>query len=290
MDPSPPPEPPPSAPTLEPGMAEPPLRPRSLAASALFHAAVLAVLLGLWRSAPPPEDLPIQVSVVREGPGSAGTAGGAAGGGQAPATTSPAAPAETQPAAETSAAPPLPQAAEPAPRPPRHKPAKPHVAARPGSAAAAQPERQPAEVAAAEPQPEPGRPGAGGGPALDAGAGQGAKGQGQGAVGDAAAGSPGDDYLERVRRWIKKFEHYPQEASRRKQQGTALLDITLARDGTVLAVRVERSSGFPLLDEAARKAVFDASPVPPFPESYRRAEGTMVLPAQYSLGFFERLF
>ena len=53
---------------------------------------------------------------------------------------------------------------------------------------------------------------------------------------------------------------------------------------------MERSSGFPLLDEAAKKAVFDASPVPPFPASYRREEGTMVLPAQYSLGFFERLF
>ena len=50
------------------------------------------------------------------------------------------------------------------------------------------------------------------------------------------------------------------------------------------------SSGYPLLDEAAIKAVFAASPVPPFPEAYRRQEGTMVLPAQYSLGFFERLF
>src|SRR5690349_8412492 len=130
MDPPVPPEPPLSEPTPEPGIAEPPLRRRSLAASALFHAAILAVLLGLWRSAPPPEDLPIQVMVVREGPGSAGTAGGAAGGGDAPVTTSQAAQAEAQPAEETNAAPP-PQAAEPAPPPPRHKPAKPQVAARP---------------------------------------------------------------------------------------------------------------------------------------------------------------
>jgi protein TonB len=269
---------------------EPPLRRRSLAASALFHAAILAMLFGLWRTAPPPEDLPIQVMVVRDGPGAAGVAGGAAGGGDAPTTTSQATQAEAQSADETSAAPPLPQAAEPAARPPRHKPVKPHMAARPRRAAAPTPEAQTAAVAAAEPQPQPGRPGAGGGPALGLGAGQGAKGAGEGAVGDGPAGSPGDDYLERVRRWIQKFQHYPQEASRRKEQGTALLDVTLARDGTVLAVTVERSSGYPLLDEAAKKAVFDASPVPPFPESYRRQEGTMVLPAQYSLGFFERLF
>ncbi len=122
------------------------------------------------------------------------------------------------------------------------------------------------------------------------GAGQGAEGTGPGAVGDGPSGSPGDDYLERVRRWISQYQHYPEEASRRKQEGTAVLDITLARDGTVLRVAVERSSGFPLIDEAAVKAVYDASPVPPFPESYRRQRGTMVMPAIYSLGFFERLF
>jgi TonB family protein len=58
----------------------------------------------------------------------------------------------------------------------------------------------------------------------------------------------------------------------------------------VLAVEVERSSGFPLLDEAAVKAVHDASPVPPFPAAYRAERGTMVVPALYRLGVFDRLF
>jgi len=260
-------------------MVEPPLRRRSLAASAMLHAAVVGVLLGLWRSAPPREELPIQVTVVRDGPGAAGTAGGAAGGGAAPETTQAAARPEPVAPPETRPPPPTPE-----PAPPRRKPRLAKPAARPSPTEAAP------QVAAAARTPAPGRPGAGGGPAAGTGAGQGAKGAGQGAVGDGPAGSPGDDYLERVRRWIQKFQHYPQEASRRKEQGTALLDVRLARDGTVLGVRVERSSGYPLLDEAAMKAVFAASPVPPFPESYRRPEGTMVLPAQYSLGFFERLF
>ena len=61
-------------------------------------------------------------------------------------------------------------------------------------------------------------------------------------------------------------------------------------DGTVLAVEVERSSGFPLLDEAAVKAVHDASPVPPFPAAYRAERGTMVVPALYRLGVFKSAF
>ena len=72
MEPSSPPQPYP--PPLD-TPAEPALRQRSLAASALFHAAMLAALLGLWRSAPPPEELPVRVTVVTEGPGAAGTAG-----------------------------------------------------------------------------------------------------------------------------------------------------------------------------------------------------------------------
>lgn len=283
----------PSPAPLEPDTpAEPPLRRRSLAASALFHVAILAALFGLWPSAPPPEELPVPVMVVTEGPGAAGAAGGAAGDGQASETTPATAQAEPAPPEEPSAAPPTPQRAEPAPPHRKPKLAKPLPAPRPSQAATVpSPEPQPAQVAAAPlPEPAPGTPGAGGGPAIGIGAGQGAKGAGEGAVGDGPVGSPGDDYLERVRRWIQRFQHYPQEATQRKQEGTALLDVTLARDGTVLAVALERSSGYPLLDQAAIKAVLDASPVPPFPATYRPNEGTMVLPAQYSLGFLERLF
>ena len=269
-----------------------PLGRRSLAASALVHAAILAALLGLWRMAPPPDEPLVPVRVVIEGPGAAGAAGGAGGGDQA-AAAEPAEPTPPQETAET-APPPARQAAEPLP--PRHKPkpVKPQAAARPTPAPTTEvppPEPPPVEVAVVPlPEPAPGTPGTGGGPSTGDGAGQGAAGAGQGAVGDGPAGSPGDDYLERVRRWIKQFQHYPREATRQKQEGTALLDVTLARDGTVLGVALERSSGYPLLDQAAIKAVLDASPVPAFPPAYRPEQGTMVLPAQYRLGTFERLF
>ena len=101
---------------------------------------------------------------------------------------------------------------------------------------------------------------------------------------------PGDDYLELLRRWISRFQHYPEEAEKQGQRGVVLLDIDIARDGTVLDVRVARSSGYPLLDEAALQTVRDSSPVPPFPTQYRRERGTIEVPQTYSPGLFQRLF
>ncbi len=48
---------------------------------------------------------------------------------------------------------------------------------------------------------------------------------------------------------------YPDEAARRGQQGTVLLRIQVTPEGLAAAVDVERSSGYPLLDRAARSAV-----------------------------------
>ena len=48
---------------------------------------------------------------------------------------------------------------------------------------------------------------------------------------------------------------YPPEAARLGQQGSVLLSVHVAADGRVTAVDVAKSSGYPLLDEAARKAV-----------------------------------
>jgi periplasmic protein TonB len=287
---------------------------RSLLASALFHTAILAALLLLWRPFPPPEAPVIKVMLLAEGPGAAGAQGGDAGGGgeAAEAATPPEAespnPAETTPAEAVPETPrpeireeatPPPPAAKPLrepepPPPPRRKPklrqARVAPPLAPAPPAPTEPEPKPAQLAAAPlPVPLPGTTGMGGGPGAAQGVGQGAQGQGQGVEGNGPDG-PGDDYLDRVRRWINRFKTYPPEASKLKEEGTTILDVTLARDGTVLAVEVERSSGFPLLDEAAVKAVHDASPVPPFPAAYRAERGTMVVPALYRLGVFDRLF
>ena len=58
----------------------------------------------------------------------------------------------------------------------------------------------------------------------------------------------------------------------------------------MLGVHIDQSSGFPRLDEAALKAVRDASPVPPFPASYPDDEAEIDLPFKFQLGFFDRVF
>lgn len=48
---------------------------------------------------------------------------------------------------------------------------------------------------------------------------------------------------------------YPASARRHKQQGTVLLEIQVSTEGSPKAIRVEKSSGFDVLDDAALVAV-----------------------------------
>lgn len=303
------------------------LRRRSLAASAALHAGILIALLMLLRSTPLPEEHVVPVTVLQDLPGSEGAAAGGGGGGgdaaraqSAPeasddntrptpeeareATAEPAEmadvppqpPQEPRPAPAASATAPV--LATELPPPPRHKPSMPHHhRAEPTHLAHREPTEaepplrhdEPVEIAAAPAaRPTPGTPGSGTGPGGSGSAGTGTDGAGPGAAGSGSG--PGDDYLDRVRRHMRKFQRYPAEAVQKKEEGTVLLDITLARNGSVLDVSVAKSSGFPLLDEAAVKMARDASPVPPFPPNYAQNEGTATIPANYRLGTFDRLF
>jgi protein TonB len=48
---------------------------------------------------------------------------------------------------------------------------------------------------------------------------------------------------------------YPEEARRLHQQGRVLLEVEVGTDGRAMTVSVKRSSGFPILDNAAMQAV-----------------------------------
>jgi|HubBroStandDraft_1064217.scaffolds.fasta_scaffold07335_2 protein TonB len=281
----------------------------SLLASAGFHGLVALIfpLIALFGVAPLPEEEPVlRVTVLEDGPGDAGASGGADGGGgdraaiasapeaermtqEAPAEA-PSEAQETPPQPPQAAAAPALRPAPPAPPLPRHKPRPPErhpvAAERP---ATAPPIPQAPEIAQAPgPSPQVAAAGAGSGPGGPAGTGEGAEGAGAGSMGNDAG--PGDDYLERVKRWIRKFQTYPDAARDHGQEGIVMLDIDLARDGTVLDVRIARSSGYPLLDQAALDMVHEASPVPPFPAQYRRERGTMGIPAIYNASVFQRVF
>jgi protein TonB len=79
-------------------------------------------------------------------------------------------------------------------------------------------------------------------------------------------------YLEA---WVRKVErignlNYPEEARRRKLNGTLRLNVRLDAEGRVINMMISRSSGHEVLDEAAKHIVDLASPFAPFPKALRK--------------------
>lgn len=75
--------------------------------------------------------------------------------------------------------------------------------------------------------------------------------------------------------WRKKIEavgnsNYPQQASSQGIYGTLRMLVALRPDGSVSEIRILRSSGQRILDEAAIRIVQMASPFEPFPSSMRQ--------------------
>ncbi len=74
--------------------------------------------------------------------------------------------------------------------------------------------------------------------------------------------------------WRAKVErvgnlNYPDEARRRKLSGKLQLDVALKPDGSIHSIKVRRSSGKRVLDDAAVRIVKLAAPFARFPESFR---------------------
>ncbi|WP_210424666.1 TonB family protein [Marichromatium bheemlicum] len=105
----------------------------------------------------------------------------------------------------------------------------------------------------------------------------------------AAAPSPGEDdsssnlrrravsastreirYASYLAAWTRKVErigniNYPQAAKEQRIYGSLLLHVSIRADGSLAQVRVVRSSGYDLLDQAAVRIVELAAPFAPFP-------------------------
>ena len=73
-----------------------------------------------------------------------------------------------------------------------------------------------------------------------------------------------DPYFQSVNDRLAKYSVYPPGVS--GQYGNVGVTITSARDGAVQLATLRQSSGHPVLDQAAIKAVYDASPLPHVPD------------------------
>jgi TonB family protein len=72
------------------------------------------------------------------------------------------------------------------------------------------------------------------------------------------------DYLSMVKRRVERIWEYPEEARNHGVGGEVYLEFTLNTAGSLVYIRLVRSSGYPILDEEALRAVKVAAPYDPF--------------------------
>jgi protein TonB len=102
-------------------------------------------------------------------------------------------------------------------------------------------------------------------------------------------------YASYLEAWREKVErvgnlNYPDEARRRKLYGDLILHVSVRADGSLEKVRVVRSSGFSVLDEAAVRIVKLASPYAPFPPEIARDTDVLDITRTWQFTSSNRLF
>lgn len=75
-------------------------------------------------------------------------------------------------------------------------------------------------------------------------------------------------YLEKVKRKVEAVWRYPEIAKERGISGRLKIAFTIGKDGKIDNKVLLQSSGYSFLDDAAMKALKDASPLAPFPKEW----------------------
>jgi protein TonB len=98
-------------------------------------------------------------------------------------------------------------------------------------------------------------------------------------------------YASYMRAWVAKVErvgnmNYPEEARQRDLEGSLVLSVDVLADGSIEHVRIMRSSGFELLDEAAVRIVRLAAPYAELPPEVREETDILTITRtwQFSAG------
>ena len=82
---------------------------------------------------------------------------------------------------------------------------------------------------------------------------------------------------------LNRHRRYPRPAMARRQQGVPWIRFVMDREGRVLSVRLERSSGFPDLDREAVALPKRAQPLPKPPEDRPSEVLELVVPVEFFL-------
>jgi protein TonB len=95
-------------------------------------------------------------------------------------------------------------------------------------------------------------------------------------------------YLDQVARLTSKYRRYPASAFDNKQQGRVVTRVTIARDGKLIDVRIDTSSGWPAIDAAELETIRKSAPFPPVPVDMPGDPLILILPINYDVAFSGR--
>lgn len=90
-------------------------------------------------------------------------------------------------------------------------------------------------------------------------------------------------YFAELQAYLERHRRYPRGAQLRRQEGTAVLYFVIDRQGNVLDYRIERSSGYRLLDREVAAMLERARPLPPAPPDLQRSRFELLLPIRFAM-------
>ena len=93
---------------------------------------------------------------------------------------------------------------------------------------------------------------------------------------------PLPSWQSEVAAWLAAHKHYPDEARQDGKEGAVGVRFTVARDGRVEAVTIERPSGIPALDLSVREMLQDKS-VPRFPPAMTELQTTVRVTVRFEI-------
>ncbi|MBB6521390.1 TonB family protein [Pseudoteredinibacter isoporae] len=90
-------------------------------------------------------------------------------------------------------------------------------------------------------------------------------------------------YHSKLVKWAYQHVKYPKRAIVREQQGSVQLELVVDRNGDVRNIEILEASKYATLNRASQRAIEDASPFPPMPETMSQEEFRFTLPIVYRL-------
>lgn len=91
------------------------------------------------------------------------------------------------------------------------------------------------------------------------------------------------EYTRQLSAHFKNRRHYPEMAKKLRLTGTVWVILELRRDGTLIQARIQTSSGYPILDQAALTSAQKAVPAPPFPPQTQAQQKSILIPYHYKM-------